>query len=267
MVPVIGMMLLCFSGCGKNNVFSWAHSAGSNSDAKALQSDAETALREKDYEKAKEYYNKILASDPDNAEAIYGAAAAELAAAGIDIATLVSNLVQNNSGSASAPHLAPAIASAAMRTSSPGNILPDTIVSNLATIRTAVENVLRPDRLPSIVAGLADGSIAPDNPDVNLNLAFCYVLHAALILNEHVTFDTEYHATIVSGTDLNAVANTAANDLVYAYHCMRNVVSSLNLADDGAVASISQDVRDLFNEYKTEVNDGPYDVTITASIE
>jgi hypothetical protein len=268
MVPVVGMLLLGFSGCGKNNnLFSFTHSAGSSSDAKALLSDAETALRDKDYDKAKEYFNKLLAADPDNAQAIYGEAAAELAAAGIDIATLVANLVKNNSGSDNASHLAPAIASAARRTSSPGNILPDTIIDNLSEIRAAVEAVLRPDRLPRIVAGQADSSLAPNNPDVNLNLAFCYVLHAALVLNDHVTFDTEYHATVVNGADLNTDANTAANDLVYAYHCMRNVVESLNLSDDGAIASISQDVKDLFIEYKSEINSGPYGVTITASIE
>lgn len=265
MLTVLMVSSACtLTGCGKSNIFAGAHNSGSSSDSKALSSDAYAALINKDYAEALECYNKLLETDPKNAEAIYGYASAELANSGLDIATLVANLIkQHNSSNVQARNLAEAIASSAgMSVQSPGtNILPSTIITNLLTIRTAVENVLRPDRLPLIVNGGTDGSLAPDDPNVNINLAFCYILHAAVVLNDVVVFDSDYNAIVTNQSQLNAAANTAADDLVKAYNCLVSAANKLNLASDSTITNVKDNVKTLFDNLNATGT-----VTITATI-
>ncbi len=252
--------LCVFTGCGKGNLFSWAHNAGSGSDPKSLASDAYAALVNKEYAKALEYYNKLLEIDPKSAETIYGYASAELANSGLDIASLVSNLVkQQPSSPCQARNLSEAIyASAGMQVAPPNpgtNILPSTILSNIAAIRNAINNVLSANRLPLIVNGGADGSLAPDDPNVNINLAFCYILHAALLLDEYVVLDTDFASTVVNSSIPNVNDwNTAANDLYNAYNCLLTAVNKLNLASDATIRQVMNDAKQLYNDYHDDAS-------------
>ncbi|MHB9156160.1 MAG: hypothetical protein ACYC5N_10830 [Endomicrobiales bacterium] len=257
LLPLAGIALVSFAGCGKSNIFSWAHKAGGSGDTQALYSDATAALQNQDYAKALEYYQKILESDPNNSEAIYGYSASELANAGLDIGSLVSNLIREQQGGNSVSGLSGAIARAG-RTyaspSSPENLLPQTMLARAEDISNAIERVL--PRLSRIVNGTADGKISPRNPDVNLNLAVCYVLHAALTIRNYVDFDTNYAAAIKPGVTLADALpdlNTAANDLVNAYNCMLVVVDELHLADGSTIGDIKSQVRDLFKDYEEDI--------------
>lgn len=245
-------MLIALVGCGKENIFSWAHKAGGSSSTEALTADGYTALRNKDYSKAIEYYSKILETDPANAEAIYGYSAATLADAGLDVSSLVANLVKQQSG---APErLAPSVAYAARGFASSSNLLPQTIIDNLPKIKSAVKKVMDDGKLPRIVKGKADGKLDPDNPDVNLNLAFCLVLRAALNVQESgtITLNSDYSIT-ASNADL-AVANDAGKDIVSAYHRILVVANKLKLGSDASINKINADVKAMFNDLKSKIS-------------
>jgi tetratricopeptide (TPR) repeat protein len=247
-------MLVALAGCGKDNIFSWAHKAGGNSSTNALLSDANTALTNKDYDKALEYYLKIIESDPENAEAIYGYSAATLADAGLDIASLISNLIKDQAGAPS--QLAPAIAYAARSGSNDTNILPQSIIDKLPTIKAAIDKILAEGKLPKIVKGGADGSINPDNPDVNLNLAFCLVLRAALHAQEcgAVQIDSDYGVTFNNPSTVDAQA--IGEDIVSAYQRLLVVIEKLNLGNDGTIVEIKDNVEDLYEQYKRDMPSG-----------
>ncbi|MBN1824425.1 MAG: hypothetical protein JW803_08910 [Endomicrobiales bacterium] len=251
---LFGCLVIGVSGCGKDNIFGWAHQSGENSDQRALSSDAYVALQDKDFAKALEYYSKILESDPANAEAIYGYSIAKLAEAGIDIGTLVANLVKQQSA---APHrLAPAVAYAAKTTVS-SNLLPSSILTDIAKKRAAVDDVLSSTKLLKILRGQGDGKIAPDNPDLNINVAFCLVLRAAMKVNDYITYGSDYETiTVLDSTNLDSVARSSAKDLVSAYHRMQVVINKLNLGSDSAVTKINNDIVTLFTNLKTNLRNG-----------
>jgi tetratricopeptide (TPR) repeat protein len=244
---LLGIALVAFTGCGKNNIFSWAHSAGSNSDSQALSSDAYSALQNKDFAKALEYYSKILESDPNNSEAIYGYSAAKLADSGIDIASLIANFVRQ-SNSAPYNHLAPSIASAANTTVSPSSLLPQNIITNRVAILRAVNDVLSSKHLAKIIKGMADGKIDPDNTDVNLNIAFCLVLRAAINAYDSgaITFSDDYTVTAVNPNV--AAADEIGRDLASAYQRFLKVAVKLKLSSSSGINSIKEDINKLFNQ-------------------
>src|SRR3989339_1366640 len=97
LVVFFPLIALLFAGCGKTNIFSWAHQSGGDTSTTALQSDALTALQDKDYAKALDYFLKILEQDPNNSEAIYGYSAAKLADAGLDLGDLIASLIKQQS--------------------------------------------------------------------------------------------------------------------------------------------------------------------------
>lgn len=243
--------ILLASGCGKGNIFSWAHKPGSVTTTESLSSDAYSALLNKDYAKAMEYYAKILQADPNNSEAIYGYSVANLANSGIDIASLISNMVSEN---AAAPtRLSPAISSLVF--AAPGsNLLPATIISNRVSIHIAVNEVLATNLLPKIVQGRADGKIKPDSADVNINVAFCLVLRAALRLNDLVEFDTDYNATIkpgVSQAALSDAARASLMDIASAYQRIKLIAAKFNKKT--SMSDLNDDISKLFNDLKTDL--------------
>lgn len=249
---LLGIALVALTGCGKNNIFSWTHSAGSNSDAQALSSDAYTALQNKDFAKALEYYSKILESDPNNSEAIYGYSAAKLADSGIDIASLIANFVRADSAPANT-HLAPSIAQAANTAVSPSSLLPQNIINDRVIILRAVNDVLSSQRLARIIKGMADGKISPDNTDVNINIAFCLVLRAAIRAYDTgaITISDDYTVTSVNPnvSDVNEIGK----DIASAYQRFLKVVLKLKLSDSSGINSIKDDINKLFNQLKTSV--------------
>lgn len=253
---IICLNSVLLTACSKGNIFSWTHSSGSGSNVQSLTSDAYTALRDKDYGKALEYFSKILESDPNNAEAIYGYSVAQLAESGLDISTIVSNLVSsggNNSSSISGLATAISRVSGSSGLSST-NILPGTILANLEKIKSAVNKVLEDKYLIKIARGKADGKIAPDNPDLNLNLAFCFILRSAMNLNDKIKFTSDYEVEVEDASDQIAI-NDAAKDIVRAYHRLLAVISKLNLSgSDAIITRIRDDVKKLFDDYKAKLN-------------
>ncbi len=237
------------TGCGENNIFGWSHKAGSGSNVSSLASDAYSALQNKDYAKALEFYSKILESESGNSEAIYGYSAAKLGEAGLDISSLIANLIQQQSAPSSAPsRLSPSIAELAKApylSASQSSMLPDTVKQKIDKISAAVNDILSNKYLLKIIRGQGDGSISPDNPDVNINIAFCLVLRAAITAyNAGIDFQNDYSQ---SGATDTPEIRSAAKDLVSAYHRLLVVISKLNLSSDAAIANIKSDIQSLYD--------------------
>ncbi|MEA3506657.1 MAG: hypothetical protein U9R36_04095, partial [Elusimicrobiota bacterium] len=57
---VLTAAVFLLSGCENNNIYSWSHAEGGDSSPEALLADARKAESDGDYEKALEYYKKIL---------------------------------------------------------------------------------------------------------------------------------------------------------------------------------------------------------------
>ena len=89
-VFIIG--LLALTSCQNGNLFGKRNSRGSSGDPAVLLADAGIALRERNFLNALGLYETVLAGDPDNAQALYGAAAAAVGSSGINLAKLLSNL-------------------------------------------------------------------------------------------------------------------------------------------------------------------------------
>ncbi|MFH1369544.1 MAG: hypothetical protein ABII64_10530 [Elusimicrobiota bacterium] len=251
-------MLILITGCGRNNIFSWAHSSGSVTTIDSLSSDAYTALVNKDYVKAMEYYAKILQTDPNNSEAIYGYSVATLANSGLDIASLISNMISETPSAPS--RLAPAISSLVY--ASPGNnLLPDTIINNRANINAAINVVLASNLLPKIVKGLADGKIKYDSADVNINIAFCLMLRSALRLNSLVEFGTDYDVGTIPSVDaaFKSAARESMKDIASAY--LRIQVILAKMKNNTTISNINDDFTTLFNNFKTALAENGVDVT------
>ena len=247
LVPLAALSLTV-SGCGRSNIFSSAHRAGESTDTRSLEADAYAALHNKDYATAITCYSKILESEPSNAEALYGYSAAKLADAGLDIGELVANLIREQE---SAPaRLAPALS--AMAYGSPqqaSNLLPDAIVAKLDALSSALDDII--PKLEKIVRGTSDGTISPNNADVNLNLGLCYILRAAIrVQNSGISFDTDYNVLV---TEQNIeLATEVGKDIIRAYHRFNTVAVALGITNESAIANVRQDINDLFEEFKDE---------------
>src|SRR5687768_534468 len=89
-VALLGSMAL--SGCKDGNLFGGFRKAGSG-DKVSLMSDAKAALANREWNNAKSYYESVIAKEPGNTEALYGAAVATMGTAGLDLGTLLSNVI------------------------------------------------------------------------------------------------------------------------------------------------------------------------------
>lgn len=262
LLAVCFVSLMGLIGCENGNIFAWTHQPGSSSSAPALIADGQAALQNKEFTKAVGYFQRALDADPANSEAIYGYSSARLAEAGLDVGSLVSNLVRSQ-------QTAPSNLADSLRTITyaPMNspLLPDTITIRKDVIQSALDDVLA--QLPKIPRGLADGKISPANPDTNINLAFCYILRAGLRLVDIIEFDDDYTVTI-QGTEaqIRLSADLSAKDIVNAYQRLRAVALELQLSDSATISRISSDVETLFNDLKSSVN-ALYPGAITAVID
>ena len=241
LLSMIFFVPFAFTGCGSSNLFSFGHTAGASNSVSALQADAYAALQSGDYKAALKYYQKILAANPNNSEAIYGYSTADLANAGLDLPSLIANLVKQQSTAPSS--LAPALVKLARGSnSSASSLLPDVIKNNALGLYNTVNDLLE-NYLKKIIQGKGDGVIAPNNPDLNINIAFCLVLRAATrAYLSGVNFDTDY-----SSFGDSPALGPCGRDLISAYHRLLVVISALNLSQDSAISKIDGDIQHLYS--------------------
>ncbi len=211
---LVSVLVLTMSGCENSNIFSWTHKAGGDDSVEALLTDGQKAIIEGDYDKAIEYYTKILEKDPDNAEALYGLAAAELKSVGLDLSELLPKFLKDNEGAISAPAYKTTGRSAKSSVTL-DSLLP---VVNYALLEAAT--AIAVDALETIALGNADGTIPADDIDVTINLAVAKIIHAvAYLLNKYdITVDEDFNVTgyeAITQADKTIVLNEVESALDY----------------------------------------------------
>ncbi len=162
---VVAILILTFlpfsQGCEGENVFSGFHKSGTDTSTGARLADARKALRDGNYKEALKIYEEILEQDPRNSEALYGKAAAELRAAGLDLRHIFDTLLDLDDDD------------------DDGEIdIIDELFGGLGLKNVADATAESVKDLKKIADGKADGTIPPDNYDVNMNLAVLITLNA-----------------------------------------------------------------------------------------
>ncbi|MFW6133954.1 MAG: tetratricopeptide repeat protein [Elusimicrobiota bacterium] len=218
------------SGCENQNIFSWTHRKGAGGSTEFLLADAMKAMEDGDYDRAIEYFNEILEDDPDNAEALYGKAAAELKKAGFDLEELVTKFIGEEG-------------------SSEDDLLG---TFNLEDVEEGSGNAA--DALKKIADGQADGSIPADDFDVNVNLGIALTLHAAsdLLLwaqdSGTVEIKDNFSVDIIDDS-----VSGLKEELQDARDEVNEAINYLNVAQNSSDADIS-DVMDGIETLKDELD-------------
>ena len=247
LLSMIFFVPFAFTGCGNSNIFSFGHTAGSSNTVSSLQADANAALQNGDYQNALKYYQQILQSDPANSEALYGYSSADLANAGLDLPSLIANLIKQQTSAPS--KLSPALVKIARGSSSnAGSMLPDIIKQRAATLGPVVNDILE-NYLKKIIQGKGDGVIAPDNPDLNINIAFCLILRAAITAYDGGVDFTDNYQSIGD----SPVLIPAGHDIISAYHRLLVVEKALNLSSNSAIVKINEDIRRLYESLPAHI--------------
>ncbi|MCL2144986.1 MAG: hypothetical protein FWH43_05815 [Endomicrobia bacterium] len=157
---IFAAVVLCFcfllASCSNGNLFSWAHKSGSG-DYASLMSDGDAAMKSKDFSKAAKYYKQAIGKKPNDTDAIYGYSSAV-------IADVLGGKVADIYAAAS------------------GNDGEDIqkiidLLKNDQNIQNALEEIMQPDMLPSILDEPEEGLV-----DRNINAAIAYLLYGIMLV-------------------------------------------------------------------------------------
>jgi len=261
---LVSMTLIC--GCRGGNLFGRFHKKGSSGSTEGLMADARSALINKEFDNAKAYYEKIIAKDPGNSNALVGYSQASFGSAGLDLGTIVANVIDSQGSGAPQPGLAGVLtaantgAGAGAVGADPGTILYGIKYDALRVVLglTGVEpNIIW--ALEKIVKGEADGIIPADDPDVNLNLAIAYVLRAAIRLVDYVNINSDTYTTDTSynfatDTDAQALARESVRDIKKAYYRISTAIVTISATTGSTVADLLTDIKTIFDELVADLN-------------
>ena len=276
-IAVLGVFAV--TSCDNKNIFGKFHKSGSSASIEVLLSDANAALANDDPAQAKAIADKILAKDPNNSEALYISAAAGLKEAGLDLASIITNVIASTSTLGT-------------------DLIPANI--NLANLASATANAVT--QLKKIADGQADGTIPYNDIDVNLNLGILQVLNAAtkifdlnndgvfgsdddpnepicLTSDFEVEIDTKVLSDLRDNTTAQAqvksvmillVGENAALELLGeatvqnpAGGCLNYLsvaLETINLGDDNMLADLQLNVDELTGGTTTEANNTVFDI-------
>ncbi len=249
------LAVILISGCKNNNLFGGLHDEGSG-DVESLVADANAALASKDYDKANSYFEKALAQDPKNSDALYGQAAAAMGMSGLNIGQLVANLTTDGAGGAS---LSANISQSTERRA----VIPAVDSRSLlygidyAKLDEALGTVIL--NLETIRMGFGDGKVAPDNPSLLINLGVSRVLKAATSPLANNLLDIRdmggsfevvelVDRSTFDGDQCDVVENSVKN-VVWGYLNLRDAAIKLNLVSGSTLNDIKSDVDELFDRY------------------
>lgn len=175
---MVGLGIVCIAGLIGCNIFSWTHSAGSGEDATVLLADADSALASGDYAKAMEYYQKAIDADPANSKARYGYVNAYVKNSGLNIIEFAKSAGNQKTIASAVPGLTSNVVSAG------GSFLIDDRTKPFGIDMKKFEDlaIVLVDKLDPIATGKCDGKVPATDPEVNLNLAFGYLLRGLFLI-------------------------------------------------------------------------------------
>jgi len=244
------------TGCQDGNLFGRLHDRGDSGSISSLLSDAGSALRDRNYTQALAIYEQILAQDSDNAQALMGAAAAQLGTTGLSLGQVIANVLNQTSGAgSSSSNLRELVRSAGSGGHSQA-VDPNSLLSgiDLPALNAVIDTVIC--RLQKIASGATDGSIASNDVDTLVNLAVMFALRAALDAQTNGLIDiTNSNGTwgfaqgSAYGTFCNpsndAAVVSIATDLAGAYAALDRVANLLNLSGNQIIVQLRADINTI----------------------
>ncbi len=264
---------LTFVGCKNGNLFGGLHDRGDSGKIEYLLSDAAVALRGKDYSSALALYERILAQDPNNSEALYGAATAAIGSSGLNFATILSNVVSQTS-TLSIMGLADFVAESreGVRSNAAG---PTSILRgvNIESLSLVIDRSIC--RLNKIATGRANGQISTRDIDVIVNLGVLYTLRAVVKplnynliditntagsyqvdvkvdLNNNVCDGSQLVGSFSSAGTQQAFIQGIITDIANGYSLLNKAALILNISGDRIIPKVRADVSDAVNDLLTD---------------
>jgi hypothetical protein len=222
-------------GCSNGNIFSWSHDSG-NGDYASLMSDGNTAMKDKNYKKAENYYHSAMNKKPDDKEAIYGYCSAVFADAVAPVFTdIVNTVISGSSQEELFEKLSP---------------------SKLQALEDALEKIV--DKNNDLLSKVVDDdtvSYEDGMVDKNLNAAVSYLLYGVLQVINNPDTEVQEALEFYGDFEMNldsipryddpsvapSVSNAVAELIGYvekAYRCIERVSS-----DYGVSTSFIDDFR------------------------
>lgn len=265
---ILAAIFLSMTGCENGNLFGKLHKSGDSSDIRSLNADAQAAYRGRDYSRALELYNQALNQDPNNSQALLGASSSAVASAGLDLATLLTNVLSQASSSSIA-----GVADVISRSRIGGGVSAQgDLLANID--KAALDSVLTLAicRLQKIAAGVADGTIAPTDLDVLVNFGVLCLLRAVvkaelknlLTVNNNTgdfTINSSLTIGICDGSQLITGFSTAqeqkdylvniAKDVAAAYAIYAKALNNSSLGNNSVIGRLKDDLAAVNQELLT----------------
>ncbi len=257
--------LLSLWGCKDGNLFGGFRKEGSGDTATKL-ADARAALSRKEFNNARAYYESILASNPRNSEALYGAATATMGSSGLDLGTLLSNIITTNGApAAGSQSLGDVIRSGAIGAGA-SSVNPDSLLDglNIDALKNNLNIIIC--YLSRIRVGNSDGVIPSDDVSTLLSLMITRTLRAVVRVQDLGLIDirkvgSSYDVVVTgSTTDLdsycaNGQIEKSLDDIAGAVDSLRAVIVKLNPSTGSTLSEIETDVNDAFAKFKQKIKD------------
>ncbi len=253
-VAVLAVGLFSFTACENGNIFGGLHDRGDSGEPEDLINDADIALRNGEYSQALSLYTQVLAVEPNNSQALYGASAAQLGTAGLNVGAIIRNVLKEGVGAGSISGLSDMIQQSRIGglsgyTSNPNSIL---YGIDLESLNDVLDSAIC--RLQKIVSGASDGKISRNDVDVLFNMGILCVIRAAVRPIQAVFVDITntngtYAIEDMTGNDLGnfCTANQnlvkeMARDIASAYALLNRIVTVRGLSQDRLITQIRDDI-------------------------
>lgn len=252
-------------GCKNNNLFGGMRKEGSGNTA-TVMSDAQAALANKEFNNALAYFEKVLAKDPNNAEALYGAAAASFGSAGLDLGQLLANIVNTQQNAAPSGSLSDALMSARVAAGASVSVDANSILYNLNLegMRNNLNKTIC--YLLRIRTGRSDGAIARDKINILVALTVTTTLRTVLRAIDKGLLDIrksdngkDFSVTVTAdNATLSAACSDGTmakilDDFSIALQSLQEAVVKISPESGSTVDEMKADLQSAFNEMKADV--------------
>jgi hypothetical protein len=259
---------LSFWGCKDGNLFGSFRNEGSG-DTSTVLADASAALSRREFNNAKAFYESIVAKEPQNSEALYGAAVATMGTAGLDLGTLLSNVItakNASSGAATTLQEALQLSAIGVRAISQEDIDNNSILKglDLNNLDRDIDQIVC--FLLKIRSGNADGKISPKDISVLMSVGITCIIRGILRPLEENVIDLrqtsggqDYEVKIINGAKLkdlcdSGVLQNSASDIAGSVQAIQTAVAELKPSSGSTIASLKPDLENALKSFQQKIN-------------
>jgi hypothetical protein len=232
-------ILLTITSCKNGNLFGKLYKTGGSNDTRSVLADAQTAYRDRDYNRALELYSDLANREPNNANALYGAASAATASAGLDLATLIASVLKQSSSALSVRGVADIVNQSRV---GGGAVTSQHLLDSINTPALKAVLDLAICRLQKIAAGLTNEVAPKKDLDLLVNYAILRLLRALITAQDN---------NLLTVSNINGSYSVAAGSVITA-QC-----GGATQAQKDALVSVGKDVASAYDILKEAVNNAP----------